>query len=73
MLGRKRTTLRRITQARYKAYAWEDIEPGAYMDPDFMKAMENKGEAVSLREGDQKTTTLKLILADAPGATNTSR
>jgi hypothetical protein len=50
-----------ITPGEYKAYAWEDIEIGAYMDPDFMKPIEEKGEAVSLQEGEQKTLTLKVI------------
>ena len=31
------------------------------MDPDFMKPIEEKGEAVSLQEGEQKTLTLKVI------------
>ena len=50
-----------LTPGEYKAYAWEDIEIGAYMDPDFMKPIEEKGEAVSLQEGEQKTLTLKVI------------
>jgi hypothetical protein len=52
-----------LTPGEYKAYAWEDIEIGAYMDPDFMKPIEEKGEAVSLQEGEQKTLTLKVIPA----------
>jgi hypothetical protein len=52
-----------LTPGEYKAYAWEDIEIGAYMDPDFMKPIEEKGEAVSLEEGEQKTLTLKVIPA----------
>ena len=50
-----------LTPGEYKAYAWEDIEIGAYMDPDFMKPIEEKGEAVSMQEGEQKTLTLKVI------------
>jgi hypothetical protein len=49
----------------YKAFAWEDLDPGAYMDPDFVKPIEEKGEAVTLREGEQKSLPLKLIAADA--------
>ena len=36
---------------------------GAYMDPDFMKPIEEKGEAVSLQEGEQRTLTVKVIPA----------
>jgi hypothetical protein len=50
-----------LTPGEYKAFAWEDIEIGAYMDPDFMKPIEEKGETVSLQEGEQKTLTLKVI------------
>jgi hypothetical protein len=54
-----------LTPGDYKAYAWEDVEMGAYMDPEFMKPFEDKGEAVSLQEGEQKALTLKVIPADA--------
>jgi hypothetical protein len=53
-----------LTPGDYKAYAWEDIEMGAYMDPEFMKPFEDKGEPVSLQEGEQKALTLKVIPAD---------
>lgn len=53
-----------VPPGEYKAYAWEDIEPGAYMDPDVMKAVELKGESITLREGEQKNLPLKLIAAD---------
>jgi hypothetical protein len=49
----------------YKAFAWEDLDPGAWMDPDFVKPVEEKGETVTLREGEQKSLPLKLIAADA--------
>jgi hypothetical protein len=57
-----------LTPGEYKAYAWEDLEAGAYMDPDVMKPIESKGEALSLRESDQKTLQLTLIPADSPAA-----
>jgi hypothetical protein len=53
-----------LPPGEYKAYAWEDMEPGAHMDPDFVKQYESQGEAVSLQEGDRKSITLKLIPAD---------
>jgi hypothetical protein len=36
-----------------------------------MKPIEQKGEAVSLHESDQKTLQLTLIPADSPAATTT--
>ncbi len=53
-----------IAPGEYKVYAWEDIENGAYMDPDVLKPVEGKGESLTLREGDQKTLPLKMIPAD---------
>ena len=55
-----------LMPGEYKAYAWEDLEAGAYMDPDFMKPVESAGEAVPLHENDMKTAQLKLIPADGP-------
>jgi hypothetical protein len=59
-------TLKSLTPGEYKAFAWEDLEPGAYMDPDFMKPLESKGEPVTIRESDQKTLSLTMIPADTP-------
>ena len=59
-------TLKSLTPGEYKAFAWEDMEPGAYMDPDFMKPLESKGEPVTVRESDQKTLSLTMIPADTP-------
>jgi Carboxypeptidase regulatory-like domain len=53
-----------VPPGEYKVYAWEDIESGAWMDPDVLKVVEDKGESLTLREGDQKSLTLKLIPAD---------
>lgn len=54
-----------IVPGEYKIYAWEDVETGAYMDPDFMKPIETKGESLTLKEKDQKTAQLTMIPADA--------
>jgi protocatechuate 3,4-dioxygenase beta subunit len=50
-----------IPPGEYKLYAWEDVDPGAWMDPDFLKPVEDKGETVTVREGEQKTVPLKVI------------
>jgi hypothetical protein len=57
--------LKDLTPGEYKIYAWEDVESGAYLDPDFMKPFEAKGEAVTLREGDQKSLQVTLIPAES--------
>jgi protocatechuate 3,4-dioxygenase beta subunit len=50
----------------YQIYAWEDVETGAYFDPDFVKPVESKGQKISLHEKDQLTLQLVPIPADAP-------
>jgi hypothetical protein len=58
-------TLKSIVPGEYKAYAWDDIEPGAYFDPEFMKAFEGKGEAVSVKESTQLNLQLTLLSSDS--------
>jgi len=58
-------TLRDVQPGDYRVFAWEDMEAGAYMDPDYVKPVENKGEALTLRESDKKSLQLTLIPADA--------
>jgi hypothetical protein len=54
-------SLRGVTPGEYKILAWEDIETGAYQDPDFLKRYESKAQAVSLKESDRKSVALKVI------------
>lgn len=54
----------RITGAApgdYRIYAWEKIEPGYYMDPDFVGPFEDFGAEVSLEGGDVETVQLGMI------------
>jgi hypothetical protein len=37
------------------------VEPNAWEDPDFLKPFEEKGESVSLQEGDGKSLDLVAI------------
>jgi hypothetical protein len=46
-------------------YAWEDVEPTAWMDPEFMKAFEENGESVTVAESTQANVRVKLIPAEA--------
>jgi hypothetical protein len=59
-------TLKSLVPGTYKAFAWEDIEPGAYMDPDFIKPFESSAESVSVEESSQLSLLLSLIPADSP-------
>lgn len=50
-----------VAPGEYKIYAWEDIEEGAYEDPDFMKAYEPYGKTVIVKERGRETVELKAI------------
>ena len=53
-----------VTPGEYKLLAWEDVEMGAYEDPEFLKKYEGKAESLSLKEKDRKTVPLKSIPAE---------
>ncbi|MGD0496921.1 MAG: carboxypeptidase regulatory-like domain-containing protein [Bryobacteraceae bacterium] len=61
-------TFKSLPPGQYKVFAWEDVESGAWMDPDFIKPLEDKGEAVTLAESGQESVQVKLIPAGAPPA-----
>jgi hypothetical protein len=56
-----RFLIRNLDPGQYKAYAWPAIEPGAWLDPDFLRPVESRGESVTITEGSQEDLRLKLI------------
>jgi hypothetical protein len=54
-------TFKNLDPGQYKVYAWKDVESGAYMDPDFVGPVENRGETLTIREGSQENLQVKLI------------
>jgi protocatechuate 3,4-dioxygenase beta subunit len=56
-----RFTLKGLDPGEYKLYAWDDLESGAYMDPDVMKPFESKGVTMSIHENSRETAQLTLI------------
>jgi hypothetical protein len=60
-------SLKNVQPGKYKAYAWEDIEYGAYMDPDVLKQAEGKAESVTVREETTENLQLKLVPAEGAG------
>jgi hypothetical protein len=57
--------VRGIAPGDYKLFSWEEVESGAWEDPEFLKPFEGKGEKISLQEGDQKSLSLTAIRAKA--------
>lgn len=56
-------SMKGITPGEYKLFAWAQIEWGQYMDPDFLKPYESKGETVKLEENGKETKQLTVIPA----------
>jgi len=40
-----------VTPGKYKLFAWENVEPGAWQDPEFMQSYESRGVPVRMEEG----------------------
>lgn len=59
-----RFTMRGIAPGEYKVFAWEDVESGAYQDPDFLRPLDNLGQSISIRENGSETAQVKLIPAE---------
>ncbi len=43
-----RFTMEDIAPGDYKLFAWDDVEPGMWWDPEFLKKYESQGEAVTI-------------------------
>jgi hypothetical protein len=56
-----RIRLEGLVPGDYKVYAWEDVENGAWTDPDFMRAYENRGVSVRVGEGGQAAAEVRVI------------
>lgn len=58
--------LRGIPPGQYKLFCWDEVEDGAWEDPDFLKAFEKQGQSVSLEEADSKTVDVVTIKTKSP-------
>jgi hypothetical protein len=56
-----RFTFERIAPGDYKVFTWDDVEPGAWWDPEFIKKYESQGEAVTIAA--KGSATVKAHLA----------
>ena len=50
-----------IRPGKYRLYAWEEIEPGAYLDPQFLTPHQADSMAVEVTENERKEVELKRI------------
>jgi len=58
-----RFNMRGIAPGDYRVFAWEDIEPFAYFDPDGMKQYESQGRLIHVEESSKVAVETKLIPA----------
>jgi hypothetical protein len=58
-------SLQRVPPGDYKLFAWEHIELGRYMDPDFLKVHEGKAVKVTVKGNEQQQVSASLIPAEA--------
>jgi 5-hydroxyisourate hydrolase-like protein (transthyretin family) len=57
--------LRGIAPGDYKLFAWEELESGAYQDPEFLKRYEEQGQPLHVEENARLPAQLNLIPAEA--------
>ena len=58
-------TFKSLTPGEYRVYSWEEAEFGAWMDPEFLRPQESRGEPVSIQEGARQAVQVNLIPADS--------
>lgn len=54
-----------VPPGSYKLFAFDEVEPNSWLDPDFLKPVEALGDPISVTEGDQATRQLTLVPSDA--------
>jgi hypothetical protein len=58
--------LRGIAPGDYKLFSWVEAEPDAWQDPEFLKQFEDKGQRITLQDGDHHTAKVTAIQTKAP-------
>ena len=61
-----RYLLRGIAPGEYKIFAWEEVEDGAWEDPDYLTTFEDRGQKISVQEADTKTIDIVAIRTKSP-------
>jgi hypothetical protein len=55
-----------IAPGDYKLFSWVEVEQDAWQDPEFLKQFEDKGQRITLQDGDHKTVRVTAIQTKAP-------
>src|SRR4030095_16245835 len=56
--------IRTVAPGDYKLFAWEDLEPFAYNDPDILRKYEERGTAVKIAESSKMNVEVNVIPAN---------
>jgi hypothetical protein len=56
-----RFTLRNIAPGDYKIFAWQDLEPNGYFDPDLLRRSEPSGKEVRVSESSKLSVNVQVI------------
>lgn len=56
-------SIRSVLPGDYRVLAWADLEPGLYMDPEFLQNFETRGEVVRVQRASRNTLTVRVIPA----------
>lgn len=53
--------LRGLAPGDYKIFCWDEVEDDAWEDPDFLRTFEDRGQKISVEEGDAKSVDIVAI------------
>jgi hypothetical protein len=56
-----RATIRGIPPGNYKIFAWEDLEPNAYLNADYLQIYEDRGVPMRISPGDNAPVAVRMI------------
>jgi hypothetical protein len=59
--GSGRFRIQGIAPGNYKLFAWEQIENGAWQDPEFLRNFEDRGKSIDVREGSNENIQLTVF------------
>jgi hypothetical protein len=57
-----------VRPGKYRLYAWEELEPGSYMDPQVTAAHDAEAVAIEVKENETKKVAIKRIPVEMPPA-----
>lgn len=60
-----RYEIKGVPPGNYKVFSWDDVEPGIWWDPDFLRGFEAKGEAVKVSAEGREEVPLHLLSANS--------